>query len=303
MNSTGKAKNHGKKEELEDVENNIRRADAIISKSNLEGIDLLVLPEMAFSGYNFSSLEHITPHLELTTAGITSLWARKTALKHNCIVAAGYPEKVVPCTNERIKPEYYNSLVTMNREGETIVNYRKSFLYYTDETWAHEGSGFFSGNIDGLGNVAMGICMDLNPYKFQTEWSDYEFATHILHKKANLVILSMAWLTTDDQRSFNLLPNEPDMETISYWLARLEPVLRAETAGEIIIVLANRCGSEDHVTYAGTSAVLGIKDGVIKVYGRLGRGEEKVLIVDTDEDPRTEIVLEPRKKDWGSANN
>lgn len=47
----------------------------------------------------------------------------------------------------------------MNSEGETIANYRKSFLYYTDETWALEGpDGFYDGEIEGLGNVAMGIC-------------------------------------------------------------------------------------------------------------------------------------------------
>jgi len=38
------------------------------------------------------------------------------------------------------------------------VNYRKSFLYYTDETWALEGPGFYGGVIKDLGNVAMGIC-------------------------------------------------------------------------------------------------------------------------------------------------
>lgn len=47
----------------------------------------------------------------------------------------------------------------MNPDGETIANYRKSFLYYTDETWALEGpDGFYDGEIEGLGNVAMGIC-------------------------------------------------------------------------------------------------------------------------------------------------
>lgn len=56
-------------------------------------------------------------------------------------------------------PEYYNSAIVVNAEGETIANYRKSFLYYTDETWALEGpDGFYDGEIDGLGNTAMGIC-------------------------------------------------------------------------------------------------------------------------------------------------
>lgn len=56
-------------------------------------------------------------------------------------------------------PEYYNSALMVNSDGDTIGNYRKTHLYYTDETWALEGSGFFRGNLPGVkGNVAMGIC-------------------------------------------------------------------------------------------------------------------------------------------------
>ncbi len=102
-------------------------------------------------------MRHISPCLEPTAAGITSLWARITALKNNCIVAAGYPEKV-DISKKGPAPEYYNSVIMVNSEGETIANYRKSFLNYTDETWALEGNGFYSGSIKGLGEVAMGIC-------------------------------------------------------------------------------------------------------------------------------------------------
>ncbi|QSZ35785.1 hypothetical protein DSL72_006907 [Monilinia vaccinii-corymbosi] len=296
-----------------DVENNLSRANAILSKANPKDIDLLVLPEMAFSGesglpyfwglfiseltlysgYNFSSLDHITPYLEPTTSGTTFLWARTTALKHNCKVTAGYPEKVDHSSGESAKPECYNSTVTVNREGKAIANYRKSFLYYTDETWAREGPGFFSGKIDGLGNVAMGICMDLNPYKFEAPWTACEFAHHILDNKANLVILSMAWLTREDAEYFNRLAKKPDMDTLSYWISRLQPVLRAESTGEIIVVLANRCGTEGEATYAGTSAVIGIKDGEVVVHGILGRGEEELLVVDTDKTPRATNVSRP----------
>ena len=79
-------------------------------------------------------------------------------MKYNCFVTVGYPEKADATPKGLAKPEYYNSSVTVNRKGETVVNYRKSFLYYTDERWALEGSGFFGGDIPGLGNVAMGIC-------------------------------------------------------------------------------------------------------------------------------------------------
>ncbi|PBP16608.1 hypothetical protein BUE80_DR012669 [Diplocarpon rosae] len=277
-----------------DVDNNLNRADSVLSRANPQELDLLVLPELAFSGYNFKSLQHISPYLEPTTAGITSLWARTTALKYDCVVTVGYPEKVDITPRWPASPEYYNSAITVSAEGETNANYRKSFLYYADETWALEGpDGFYDGEIDGLGIVAMGICMDLNPYKFEAPWTAWEFAYHILRKSADLVIISMAWLTREDARAFSRTPREPDMETLSYWLARLEPVIRAEGDGEIIVVLANRCGAEDGAVYAGTSAVLGIQSGEVKVYGILGRGERELLVVDTNCTPQAKLVSEP----------
>ncbi|KAK0099967.1 Carbon-nitrogen hydrolase [Cadophora gregata f. sp. sojae] len=145
-----------------DIDNNLNRADSVLSRAGPQDLDLLVLPELAFTGYNFRSLHHISPYLEPTTSGITSLWARTTALKYNCIVTVGYPEKVDLSPKWPASPEYYNSAITVNADGETVANYRKSFLFYTDETWALEGTdGFFDGSIEGLGKVSMGICMDL----------------------------------------------------------------------------------------------------------------------------------------------
>jgi hypothetical protein len=113
-------------------------------------------------GYNFKSLKDISPYLEPTTAGISSLWARTTALKYECLVVVGYPEKVDVSYKWPTSPEYYNSAIIVNNDGETIGNYRKTHLYYTDETWALEGNyGFYESHIRGLGNVAVGICMDL----------------------------------------------------------------------------------------------------------------------------------------------
>ncbi len=114
-----------------------------------------------FAGYNFSSLDQISPYLENTTAGVTSLWARTTALKYDCAVVVGYPEKV-ETKRWPASPEYFNSAIIVNHDGATIGHYRKAFLYPRDETWALEGpNGFFGRELPGLGNVAMGIGMDL----------------------------------------------------------------------------------------------------------------------------------------------
>ncbi|XP_044717222.1 carbon-nitrogen hydrolase domain-containing protein [Hirsutella rhossiliensis] len=165
-----------------DIDNNLNRADAVLSKASPDesDLDLLVLPELAFTGYNFKSLQDISPFLEPSGSGITALWARTTALKYNCIVTAGYPEKVDVAPKWPTGPEYYNSVIVVNGDGETIVNHRKSFLYHTDKTWALEGRGFHDGFIPGLGNTSIGIGMDINPYKFEAPWHAFEFAFHVL---------------------------------------------------------------------------------------------------------------------------
>lgn len=73
----------------------------------------------------------------------------------------------------------------------------------------------------------------------------------------------------------------------------MEPLIRAETSDEIIVVFCNRCGIEDDTVYAGTSAVIGIKQGEVNVYGILGRCEKNLLIVDTDSKPLGKLVNQP----------
>ncbi|KDN63064.1 putative N-terminal amidase [Colletotrichum sublineola] len=311
-----------------DVNNNLNRADAVLSRADPDGLDLLVLPELAFTGklyaegrgvrvlefqllivmgtmndtlingYNFTSLQHIAPYLEHSGSGITSLWARTTALKYNCNLVVGYPEKVDVTDDWPASPEYYNSALVVNEDGETIANYRKSHLYYTDETWALEGEeGFYRGHIPGLGRTSIGICMDINPYKFEAPWHAYEFAFHVLESYSNLVILSMAWLTRENAQVFTSTPNEPDMDTLTYWVARLEPLIRENSNDEIIVVLCNRSGIEDNAVYAGTSAVLGVQNGEVKIYGILGRGEKKLLVVDTNDAPYAKLVHRPESEE------
>ncbi|KAK0735540.1 carbon-nitrogen hydrolase, partial [Apiosordaria backusii] len=281
-----------------EVSKNISKADAVLAASAAEleeGIDLLVLPEMAFSGYNFRTRAHITPYLESPSTGPSSSWAKQKAQSLNCTVAVGYPE-----LHSHTDHEYYNSLLVVNNQGEQMANYQKSFLYYTDETWAKEGPGFYADSDNNTHimpgrTTAMGICMDINPYKFTNPWNLYEFARHCVTVKANLVVISMAWLTLEMRERFLTGREEhPDLETLAYWVGRLEPLVRGEGGHdereEIIVVFANRCGWEEEAVYAGSSAVMGVKGGEVRVYGVLGRGVEECLVVDTEGEPFGRLV-------------
>ncbi|THW25580.1 carbon-nitrogen hydrolase [Aureobasidium pullulans] len=281
---------------LGQVEENIRKADSLLEGTSASELDLLVLPEMAFSGYNFPNLEAITPFLEPSGTGSSSQWAKRTAARLDCTVSVGYPE--LTADGKR-----YNTVISISPDGTTAASYRKTFLYYTDETWALEGdTGFYNGELGALGQACMGICMDINPKKFEAPWSAYEFATHCVDAKTPLVVLSMAWLTRLLPQQLQETAMQPDLETLSYWLERFMPVVQSQREGGTVVVMANRCGTEpgavagvsqgvddegqEVVGYAGTSCVLMVDQGEVKIFDILGKAEERLLKIDTTEPPQ-----------------
>lgn len=232
---------------------------------------------------------------------------RETAKYLKCKVCVGYPELQLP----RIHPgddetkvksdpavareKYYNSLLVVGEDGEIIFNYRKRFLYYTDDTWASEGdiNGFnpltfkskSPSSID-INKVptSFGICMDINPYKFEAPYSAWEFANKVLDTQSQLVILSMAWLTAGPKSDFEGLgTGKPDMDTFNYWIGRFWPLLDRQSTengnhmnqaliadpdpetSEFVLVFANRSGEEggdgctSTAVYAGTSTIITLK--------------------------------------------
>lgn len=62
-------------------------------------------------------------------------------------------------------------------------------------------------------------------------------------------------------------------------------------------MFCNRTGIEDDLVYAGTSSVVGIKDGEVKVYGILGRGVKDLLVVDTQNGPFAKLIQRPETED------
>ncbi|KAL4733859.1 carbon-nitrogen hydrolase [Aspergillus similis] len=316
---------------LGDVEGNIKRADELLSKGisvpdefGVEAarvrvedakLDMLVLSELALTGYNFPSLEAIKPYLELAGKGPSATWARQTAKRLGCKVCIGYPEVEVETNGDgQYEEKYYNSLLVLDEQGNMLLNYRKTFLYYTDETWASEGSaelGFHqltfpnaekssgSSKARAEGEAAIlppppqsqdkmdkeiatsfGICMDINPYRFEAPYTAYEFAHRVLESKSQLVILSMAWLTLLSREELDALAGKPEIDTFNYWIQRFMPLIRKQMshsrnadgtdadAGStdadkrIIIVFANRAGEENGspspARYAGTSTIVAV---------------------------------------------
>lgn len=90
------------------------------------------------------------------------------------------------------------------------------------------------------------------------------------------------------------------MDTFACWVGRLVPLVRG--AGDVVVVVANRCGEEGGgdavgeekggVRYAGTSWVGRMGGGRVRVGGMMGRGVEGVMVVDLGEGGGVESVWE-----------
>jgi len=225
----------------------------------------------------------------------------------------GYPEIEHGPTETEAK--YYNSLLVVAENGEVIHNYRKTFLYFTDETWATEGNverGFHeltfraqdsapAQDADDIRRTSrqvatsFGICMDINPYKFEAPYTAWEFANRVLDSQSQLVILSMAWLTLLSQEELAALEGKPEMDTFNYWLNRFYPLIEKnmehtrdldgeEGPKKVVIVFSNRAGWEPGADdtkpparYAGTSAVIAVTQRRSDKSRSRVRGQEDVI--------------------------
>ncbi|KAL9098530.1 MAG: hypothetical protein Q9163_005829 [Psora crenata] len=297
---------------------NINHVEVLLSENSADSLDLLVLPELAFSGYNHT-LSSIVPLLEPTCAGPTTVWARQTAATYKCIVSVGYPERFTPPAprvelGQGRKGDVlaYNSTVTVSPEGEILAHYRKTHLYYTDEGWAKEGpEGWLTKALPPLQyhnkevKAAFGICMDLNPYRFTAPWDAYEFCTSAVNAQADALVLSMAWLSSLPAAELKARPQTPDLDTFTYWLNRLTPLIEADQ--EVLVVCANRTGEEpgrnpcgqveEGVRYAGTSWVGRVGKGKVHVWGMMGRAEDAFLAVDTEAEPTASFLMSRKAKE------
>jgi protein N-terminal amidase len=194
--------------------------------------------------------------------------------------------------------------VTVSPTGAILANYRKSFLYYTDETWASEGPGshthtlsdptspdapFLCAPLGALGTVTLGICMDINPYKFAAPWDACELARTALVNDCRLVCISMAWLCHLTLEQLMADRDQPDVATIAYWVERFQPLVEACGEEPVYVVLANRSGVEKGAHYAGSSTVMKIEKGEVALYDMAGKSDEQCLVVDLDDRPKFQV--------------
>ncbi|KAH7337094.1 carbon-nitrogen hydrolase [Rhizoctonia solani] len=275
---------------VENVEYNIKRVKERIASLEPGTVDLICLPEMAFTGYVFPTAESILPFVEHPDKSPSRDACAEIAQRLKCYVVAGYPASTEDASDpaggtKKSEGTARNNAIVVDPNGQVIHEYTKTNMFETDLPWAQPGSGFttFTTPLESLGTVSVAICMDLNPHP-PNVWTSvegpYELADYCIEHNVQTLILLCAWLDS------GVSPEDTqfDAQTVSYWIARLRP-LWYSGSDKYTVIISNRTGTERGSKFAGSSTVLRSQANkhLPKILTVLGREEEAVRVVDISE--------------------
>ena len=218
---------------LAEKEKNVTRLLHLVEEAATHGAKLIVLPEIATTGYCWQSRAEIAPYVE-PIPGPTTDRFQHLATAHACYIAVSLPE-VDPRTHV-----YYNSMVLLGPEG-LIGTYRKIHSFIAEPRWARDGDVGMPVWDTPIGRLSGLICMD----------AMYFEAARIpaLHQ-ADVLLFPTNWLE--------------EKSPSSWWMARA-------FENGVYFIAANRYGEERGVQFSGGSCVLN-PDGSIQAYLDNGEG-------------------------------
>ena len=131
-----------------DVRGNVDRALAGLSEKKA---DLVVLPELFNTGYQFISKDEVTGLSEEIPSGFTTQRLIEFSRERSVHIVAGIAEKS--------GNDFYNSAVLTGPDG-LIGVYRKTHLFFEEKLWFSPGDTGFRVWETALGRIGVMICFD-----------------------------------------------------------------------------------------------------------------------------------------------
>jgi beta-ureidopropionase len=225
---------------LGDLEGNRQRVAELVSRA--AEADLVVLPELANSGYNFESPEQAAATAEDAHAGPFVSLLGALAVQHEMHIVAGLNEHDAKSGNR------YNSSVLVGPGGVVGV-YRKLHLFLNEKDFFTPGdAGLPVFDIGGC-RVGMLICFD---WTFPEAWRVLTLrGADVIAHPSNLVLRGRAQRAVPVHAMIN----------------------------RIYVVTANRIGSEGELTFTGCSLIADPAGGILSV---ALPDEETIDIVEVD---------------------
>ncbi|NOZ07440.1 MAG: carbon-nitrogen hydrolase [FCB group bacterium] len=243
----------------------LKNAELIESMApDFQSADLIVLPELCSSGYNFSSREEALALSEVLPQSPFLERLHSLCTQHNLYLVAG--------VNERDGDLLYNSAVLMG-PGGILGKYRKMHLFWNEKDIFEPGNlGFPVFQIENL-TLGILICFD---WIFPEAWRILALKkADIICHPSNLVLPGLA--------------------------QRAVPIRAVEN--RFFVVMANRTGDEGDLHFTGCSTIAGPAGNVLAQASE-GATEVKIveadisLARDKQITPRNSVILDRRPADY-----
>lgn len=228
---------------------NLAKTLSLIERAAGMGANLIVLPELANSGYVFTTREEAFALAEPVPGGpTTTAWA-EAAAKHDVYIVAGIAE--------RAGEVLYNSAVLVGPDGH-IGTFRKVHLWAAENLFFEPGDLGFPVYRTRLGRIGMAICYD--------GWFPETFRLCAL-QGADIVCVPTNWVPIPGQ--------DPKREAMANIL-----VMAAAHANSLFIACADRIGTERGQPFEGQSLIVGHSGW--PVAGPASRDKEEIVLAEVN---------------------
>ena len=219
-----------------------RNLDHVSNRLSQVQCDLMVLPELFASGYQFISKQEVEELAEPVPDGPTTQRLIELARAGRMVLVAGLPE--------RDGAQYYNSAVIVGPSG-FVGCYRKTHLFYEETLFFSPGQTGFDVWDIGFAKVGIMVCFD---------WFYPESARTLALKGADIIC----------HPSNLVLPHCP------------EAMVTRCLENRVFSITANRIGSEERggkkrLTYIGQSEIVSPRGAILS---RAPSDQENLCVLD-----------------------
>lgn len=224
---------------------NLAEMEARIREAHAKGADLVVLPELADSGYVFESLDE--------TAQLARPIPDGESAQRLCALAAELGLHIVSGLAEVYAGKFYNSAMLCGPGGH-IGTYRKLHLWYRENLFFEPGNLGLPVFDTPLGRIGMAICYD--------GWFPETFR-ELSAAGAEIVCVPTNWVPMPEQ--------DPEVEAMANVLHKA-----AAHSNGLYIACADRVGTERGQPFIGQSLILDATGWPLA--GPASRTDEAILI-------------------------
>jgi len=246
-----------------DVAGNVEKAAGYVDQAAKEGARLIVLPELANSGYVFETRDEAFELSETIGEGEASKTFMTLCRDHGCWIVTGL--------NERYGDKLFNSSVMFGPDGH-VGTFRKVHLWNEENLFFEPGDLGFPVWHTPLGRIATNICYDI--------WFPESFRLIAL-QGADIVCVPTNWVPIPGQ--------DPNREAMANILC-----MAAAHANSVFVAAADRIGTERGQPFIGQSLIVSYTGWPIG--GPASYDQEEILYADANlSDAR-------RKRNWNEYN-